>query len=491
MSERSNTFLISFGLCAVVGVVSLVFTQEVADGVQRAATAFFGAVGRPLMISISMILIALVALALSPIGTRRLGEDDDRPEFSTPSWLAMLFAAGMGTGLVFWGVAEPMTHASNSPVSGNAQSETLAIAVTHFHWGLHAWAIYGAEALVLAYFAFRRGSKYLAGEPIRLVFGGPVGRGLAHTTDLLAIVAIAMGVGGSLAMGTFQLHTGLHEVFGIAKPSTFVSIAIMAALFVTYMTSAATSLDKGIRILSNTNMLIAVGLLLFVFAVGPTLELSKGIVTSTVGYATEGLKLSVGAEPYATESKWFGDWTLTYMMWWIAWAPFVGVFVARISKGRTIREFVFGVLIAPTAFSIVWFALFGGIGFAVEAETHTLASQVAADEAQALFSLYQSLPGTMVLSVLTLILIFIFLATSVDSATFVLGMLTSDGQLNPPTGKKLAWGIALAVLGSALAFTESVPAVKALAVSGALLFCFVMVAQLAAFVIVLRRDSSG
>lgn len=432
-----------------------------------------------------------LGLAFSRFGSVRLGRDGEMPEFSTLSWLSMLFAAGMGTGILFWGVAEPVTHYLGAP-GLEAETESgarYALVLTGLHWGLHAWALYAVAALVLAYFCFRHKRPYLPGEPIRSSFRGIWVEPLSLATDFLAIVAIVFGVAGSLTMGSLQIQSGLSIVFGVDRDSNAVTMLILLTLVVAYMTSAATSLDKGIKWLSNLNVAICVLLGLFLLATGPSLYLLEVFAYAVGDYLRELPSLSSQFFPTPEDGGWFHSWTITYFLWWIAWAPFVGVFVARISRGRTIREFVLGVMFVPTAFSLLWFSILGGAGLYAELSGQSgLSSIVAQDLTLALFTVFKGFPFSKALSVIAILLVFVFLVTSVDSATFVLGMLTSKGSMNPPTQKKLAWGITLGVLGGALAVTRNVDVVKSVAILGAIPFSVLLVVQIAGFLRALWRD---
>ncbi|MBT8492752.1 MAG: BCCT family transporter [Deltaproteobacteria bacterium] len=476
--KHSGLFAVTVAICAgIAGLgifapeVTATFATSLSDIAFRAADWFF-------MATTTGAVLLCIGLALSKYGSVKLG--DEEPEFSTLSWLSMLFAAGMGTGLVFWGAAEPLTHYSGSPgvEGGTPEAAEQALTVTALHWGLHAWAIYGLAALVLAYFGFRKKKPYLPSAPLTASFKGrwvkPVGIG----ADTLAVVAVSFGVAGSVAMGILQLSTGISLTStGVAEGSLTLEVGILAVLVVCYMASASTGLDKGIKWLSNINMTIAVLLMIFLLLVGPTSALLRSFVTLVGDYLSSLFSLSLKLYPYQDSRGWISGWTLTYFLWWIAWAPFVGVFIARISRGRTIREFVFGVLFAPTLFSLLWFAIFGGTGFYEEAESSGLAAMVREDVTMALFALYERLPGSTALTVISLVLVFIFLVTSVDSATFVLGMMTSGGSLNPTASRKLAWGIVIGVLGGALMLSREIDVIRALAILGAIPFTFVLLLQ--------------
>jgi glycine betaine transporter len=435
------------------------------------------------MATVTGLLALALGLALGPLGRVKLGRDDEQPEFHTLSWLAMLFAAGMGSGLLFWGVAEPMTHFSHPPLgeAGTPTAARQAMVLTNFHWGLHAWAIYCMAALVLAYFRFRHGAPYLPGAPIRLGFSGRWVEPVAWAADVTAVLAVAFGVAGAMGMGIMQIQTGLSVVTDLPSGSRMVAFSILAVLVVAYMASAATSLDKGIKWLSNVNMSMALLLLAFVLFAGPTPMLLRTCVTATGDYLSSLVAISFRLYPYEGISEWLQSWTLTYLIWWIAWAPFVGVFIARISRGRTIREFVLGVLLAPTGFSILWFSILGGTALHQETEgPGGIARLVGDDVTVALFAVFDNLPLSEVLTVLAVVLLFVFVVTSVDSATYVLSMMTSEGSMDPPRGRKLTWGLVLAALAAALVWTRDVGAVRAIAISGAIPFTFVLLLQVGA-----------
>lgn len=488
---RLDIFRIATPICAIVAVIGIVAPEVLTSGAQWITGTSFRALDWFFIASVSGFLIFSLVLAAGPWGRLKLGKPDDEPEFSTLSWLSMLFSAGMGAGLLFWGAAEPILHFSNPPVGdgGTAEAARNAMVITTFHWGLQAWAVYAVGALVLAFFAFRRGTPYLAGSPIRAAYTGRWVEPVAWAADLVAVLAVAFGVAGSLGMGVLQLHTGLNVVAGVPMDALWPPIAILVVLVGAYMLSATTSLDKGIRILSNVNMGLAIALMVFLFVVGDTAFLLRSFVQALGDYVTGLAPRSLTLFPYSDNSAWLEGWTLTYFIWWIAWAPFVGIFIARISKGRTVREFVLAVLFAPTLFSLLWFAVFGGT--ALHEELYGMggiADLVNQDVTTALFALLERMPLTIVLDIICLVLIFIFLVTSADSATYVLGMLTSKGSLVPPTRRKVVWGITLGAMGAALLLSGNVRAVQAVAISGAIPFTFVLLLQCVALIRALREE---
>jgi len=382
-------------------------------------------------------------------------------------------------------------HFANPPTGegGTGEAARRAMVITHFHWGLHAWGIYAIAGLVLGWFGFRKGTPYLPGAPLRAVFRGRWVTPVAALADLIAVLAVALGVAGAMAMGTMQFHTGLAAVTDLPADALWLRMLILGVLFVCYTISATTSLDKGIRILSNVNMALAIALLVFALIAGPTAQLLRGFVTGLGDYLVAAPALSLNTWPYAENSGWFHGWTLIYFMWWIAWAPFVGIFIARISRGRTIREFALGVIGAPTLFSVLWFSIFGGIGMHEELNgAGGIAAMVNENVTVALFELFEILPLGGLLSAIAITLVFIFLVTSVDSATYVLGMLTSQGSMDPPVSRKLGWGIALGVLGGALIIAERFDVVRAIAILGAIPFTLVMLLQVVALLRSMRDE---
>ncbi len=427
------------------------------------------------------VVICLV-LAFSKYGSLKLGKDDEEPEFSTPSWLSMLFAAGMGSGLLFWGAAEPVTHLMHPPPEQQTRAEDparWAMVITLFHWGLHPWGIYALGALVLAFFGFRQDRPLLPSAPLHATLPPKLGKTLGSVADVVAVLAVVFGVSGSIGMGVLQVSAGLNAVFGTPLDSPLLSIAILALVVASYLASASTSVDQGIELLSNLNMAAAILLMVYILFVGPTSFMLSTAITSVGDYLENLVGLSTRLFHYSGETEWSRVWTLTYLIWWIAWTPFVGIFIARISRGRTIREFVTGVMLLPTVFSVVWFGVFGGTGiYLQEFGGSGFGSLVSEDVSRALFSLFAYFPGSTFLSLLALFLIFIFLVTSADSASFVLGMMTSGGSLNPPTSRKLLWGLVIAALTVAGLFATSgekaVRVMRAIAISGAIPFIFVM-----------------
>ncbi len=481
-SKYISVFFLSIVACGALAIWGLTDPDSLA-GAARAMTSFgLRSFDWLFLGSCTLFLFICLGLALSRFGDIRLGRDDERPEFATVSWLAMLFAAGMGAGLLFWGAAEPMKHFLEPPPmapESDAAKARNAMIVTNLHWGLHAWGIYAMGALVLAYFGFRKGFPLLPGSPIRAVFPARFGRAAGHTADFIGVLSVVFGVTGSLAMGIIQIRSGLHSVFGTPLDANYMAVVILLLLTISYLMSAGTSLDKGIQILSNINMFTAVVLMLFLLFFGPTPFLLETFLDSTGGYLGSIIPMSFRLFNYSGQLDWSHTWTLTYFIWWISWTPFVGVFIARISRGRTIREFVTGVILVPTVFSLFWFAVFGGTGLHIELfGGGGFGSAVNQNVSDALFALFDYFPASSLLSLIALFLIFIFLVTSADSASFVLGMLTSDGDEEPPTWRKITWGLLVAGLTAATLFAGGgIHVMRAIAISGAVPFSLIMITQ--------------
>lgn len=490
--EWVSLYRVSLICCLAVAGYALVDPDSLSSAVELITSRTFRALDWFFMLSVTGFLVMSLWLALGRYGKIRLGDADERPEFSRTSWFAMLFAAGMGGGLLFFGVAEPVTHFASPPVGsgGTAAAARQAMIITHFHWGLHAWAVYCIGALVLAYFGFRRKGTYLAGTPIRAMFRGSWVKPVAWIADLVAVLAVTFGVVAGICVQVLQLSSGLHFLTGIRTDSTWLTMGIMALLLTCAITSATTGLNRGIKWLSNINVVVALLLLLFVLLAGPTAFLLRNFFSSLGGYLSGLVSLTLRLYPYHDIGDWFQSWTLSFFVWWIAWAPFVGIFIARISRGRTIREFVIGVLLVPTLVCIFWFSVFGGAGLHEEMfGGGGLASQVQQNIEVALFSLFQRFPLSHLLDVLAMLLLFIFQVTSIDSATFVLSMLTSDGSLNPSRSRRLTWGIGLGIISAPISLFGDFPVFKAVMVCGVLPYSVVMLLQAGGLICGLRTDA--
>lgn len=385
---------------------------------------------------------------LSKYGDIKLGPDNSKPEYSYISWFAMLFSAGMGIGLVFWGVAEPLNFyaAPLGAAPGTPEAASFAMIKSYLHWGLHPWANYCTLALALAYMQFRKDKPGLISTVFIPILGeervkGPIG----ITIDVLAIFATIAGVATSLGLGAYQINSGLNFLFGVPE-NEFVLIIIVIVVTALFMTSAITGVDKGIKFLSNLNVGMSFLVVLAVFLIGPKLFILNNIVEST-GLYLQNFAYNTFATGAFKDGDWYGGWTIFYWAWWIAWAPFSGIFIARISKGRTIKEFITGVLLVPALASFIWFGVFGALGMNLGLD---IANEAIKNTSTALFVVLREYPFGAAISFVVVILLSTFFITSADSATFVLGMLSEDGNPNPTVMKKVVWGVLLALFALAL-----------------------------------------
>ncbi|MED1781393.1 BCCT family transporter [Brevibacillus fortis] len=484
------TFLISLAIVFVIvlfGAISPELFASAASHVLKVTTTNFG--WFYLIVTFGF-LIFCIFLAFSRYGQIPLGSDDDEPEYSLPTWFAMLFSAGMGIGLVFWGVAEPVSHYFSPPAGVTGQTTEAAqtaLRYAFFHWGLHPWGIYALIALALAYFQFRKGAKGLISSTFGPLLGerihGPIGKGI----DILAIIATAFGVATSLGLGTLQINGGLSHLFGLPSNTT-VQIVIISIITVLFLLSATTGLDRGIKYLSNTNLVLALLLLLLTLVLGPT-SFIFDTFTSTLGsYLNNLISMSLRLTPF-TQGTWVANWTLFYWSWWIAWAPFVGMFIARVSKGRTIKEFVICVMLVPSLLSFIWFSVFGGTALHLEIfDQAPIGAAVQRDISTALFLALEQLPMGYILAVVAILLIITFFITSADSAIFVLGMLSSDGNLDPSNRVKFTWGVLQSAIAIVLLLSGGLEGLQTASIVAALPFTVIMVLMCFSLVMALQEE---
>ncbi|WP_226578353.1 BCCT family transporter [Halobacillus litoralis] len=434
------------------------------------------------LLSATGFLIFAIFLVFSKYGNLKLGKPDDEPEYPYITWFAMLFSAGMGIGLVFWGAAEPLSHFHNPPLPGqeamSQEAAQSAMKYSFFHWGLHPWAIYAVLALALAYFKFRKDAPGVLSAALTPILGekrvkGPIGT----IVDSIAVFATIFGVATSLGFGALQISSGLaYSISGLEDTFTL-QLIVIAAVTVLFMLSAMTGLNKGIKYLSNTNIVLAIALMVFLLFAGPTNFIMDYFTTTFGSYVRDLPYMSFRLTPFAEDSSWVQGWTIFYWAWWISWAPFVGTFIARVSRGRTIREFILGVLLVPTIFGALWFSVFGGTAISLEyfdgidiySDVNELGAEVA------LFSMLENVPLGAVMSVIGLLLISTFFITSADSATFVLGMQTTNGSLNPKNQVKFTWGIIQSGAAAVLLWQGGLGALQTAAIIAAFPFTFIMI----------------
>ena len=441
-----------------------------------------------LWVVLALVLLCAL-LAFSRYGDLKLGADDEEPEFAIFPWFAMLFAAGMGIGLVFWGVAEPLSHYGTPPpgvAPGTPEAANAAMRYAFFHWGLHPWAIYAVVALAIGYFQFRRGGAALVSTATEALPWRAVQR-MSVLFNVLAVIATAFGVAASLGIGALQINSGLNRVFGlpVGAASQLGIIAVTTALF---LTSAVTGVERGIKWLSSFNLALAGLLALAVFLLGPTVAIVDTFTTTLGSYLSEFVRMSLRTTPFR-DSGWVGGWTVFYWAWWISWSPFVGLFIARVSRGRTIREFILGTVLAPTLAAFVWFSVFGGTALHMDIwQGGHIAEAAKADVSTALFAMFDALPMASLLSAVATVLVLVFFVTSGDSATLVLGMMSTGGNPNPGARVKVVWGLLVAGIAASLLLAGGVKAVQTATIVFALPFTFVILLMALALWRAVRAD---
>jgi choline/glycine/proline betaine transport protein len=426
--------------------------------------------------SVAGFLIFALFLMLSRYGDVKLGPDDSEPDYSYLSWFAMLFSAGMGIGLMFFGVAEPIYHFTAPPVGeGNTVAAARqAMIITFFHWGLHAWAIYIVIGLALAYFAFRRGLPLTIRSALYPLIGARIHGPIGHAADIFAVFGTMFGVATSLGLGVLQVNAGLQYLFGVPNVVA-VQLVLIAVITGLATISVVLGLDAGIRRLSELNILLAVMLLGFVLLAGPTVFLLKALMQNIGAYLDDVVRLTFRMYAYEP-NEWLGKWTLFYWGWWIAWSPFVGMFIARISRGRTIREFVLGVLFVPVLFTFLWMTVFGDTALWMQLNGIAPIGQVVADNMPvALFSLLEALSFSGITSLLATLLVVTFFVTSADSGALVIDMITSGGADEPPVWQRIFWAVTAGVVAAVLLLAGGLQALQTAAIVSALPFSVVMV----------------
>ncbi|QBS40664.1 BCCT family transporter [Nocardia sp. CS682] len=444
------------------------------------------------VVSADVFLVLCVVIAVSRFGRIRLGKDDSEPEFSNLAWIAMMFSAGMGIGLMFYGVGEPLQHFVEPPPSTGIEPQTTAAAsaalqYSLFHWTLTPWAIYGIVGLALAYAGFRKGRGNRLSAAFVPLLGERRAQGWAgQAIDLLAVFATVFGTATSLGLGALQVAKGLQLTAG-APDTVTVQLIIIGALSAAFVLSAFSGLHKGVKWLSTVNILLAGLLMLFVFVLGPTVYVLDSIPSSIGNYLTNLLPMATRTGAYA-DPAWLGSWTIFYWAWWLSWAPFVGTFIARISRGRTIREFLIGVLLVPSGVTVVWFCIMGGSAIRLTTTGVADLTANAADAEASLFDMLDALPGGTITSWVSMILVMTYFVTSADSASLVMGSLTSRGALNPPSWLVITWGILMASVAAVLLVAGGLNSLQTATILVSLPFVLVMLALCWSLMKELRED---
>ncbi|MBT0964118.1 BCCT family transporter [Denitromonas iodatirespirans] len=442
------------------------------------------------VLTVAIILITVIFLGLSRYGEIKLGPDHSEPDYGNLTWFAMLFSAGMGIGLMFFGVAEPVMHFLSPPVgeAGTVEAARAAMKITFFHWGLHAWAIYAIVALILAFFSYRHGLPLTLRSALYPMIGERIYGPIGHAVDVFAVIGTVFGVATSLGYGVMQVNAGLNHLFGLPVGTT-TQIVLIIAVTGLAMLSVATGLDKGIRILSELNMGMAVLLLVLMVILGPTVFLLQAFVQNTGSYVADLVSKTFNLFAYE-KTDWIGGWTILYWGWWMSWAPFVGLFIARVSRGRTIREFAMGVLFVPTGFTLMWMTVFGNS--AIELILHqgqaALGEAVQADVALALFAFLENFPFSGVLSLLATVMVVVFFVTSSDSGSMVVDMLCSRGHDNTQLWQRIYWAGGEGVVAIVLLLVGGLGALQTMTIASALPFAVVLLIATYGLIKALRID---
>ena len=430
------------------------------------------------VLAFSVFLGFLVILSVSSLGNIKLGNDEEEPEFGFLSWLAMLFAAGMGVGLMFFGVAEPLTHYLSDITTGSAEhKQQEALLHTLFHWGIHAWAVYGTIALALAYFGFRYKLPLALRSCFYPLLKERINGKLGDLIDIMALLATLFGVITTLGFGASQLGAGLHQLGWISENSFSLQVVVIAVVMSLAIFSAISGVGKGVKILSELNLTLAFCLLIFVLVAGPTLYLLSAFSDNIGTYLSNLVQLSFKTYVYEQEhTGWFSGWTILYWAWWCSWAPFVGLFIARISRGRTIREFIFGVLVIPSMFGILWFTVFGNTAIWLnDGEAAGTLGQMISSPETLLFKFLDYLPLSGVTGLVSLVVISLFFITSADSGIYVLNNIASrDKSLAAPRWQAVMWGVLMSVVAIVLMQSGGLANLQAMTLLVALPFAMLM-----------------
>lgn len=443
---------------------------------------------------VGFFLVFIIWLGMGRYKNVRLGPDDEPPEFATLPWIAMLFAAGTGVGLLFWSIAEPITHFGGNPFSEEAGTPAAAIkslSLSFFHWGLNGWAIFSVVGLSLAYFSFRHSLPLTIRSALYPLMGDRINGPIGHAVDIFAVVATVFGIATTLGLGASQMNTGLDWLLGIGVTST-TQLIIIAVVTVIATGSVVTGVNRGVRRLSEFNLGLSMVLLLVFLVAGPTVVLCAMLVQATGDYLDSLLAMSFWTG-VSTDYQWQFDWTVFYWGWWISWAPFVGMFIARVSKGRTIREFVFGVLLVPSLITFVWIALLGGTALYMELTgTGTILEAVREDVAVALYQTIGTLPMPSEAIALTggvaTLLIAVYFITSADSGTLVITTIMAHGDPEPPRLQRVLWGLGVGALTAVLLVAGGVQVLQDAVITAGLPFSAVMLAMVVGMVRALRDE---
>ncbi len=481
-NARRSTILLPVFVPAVVIIVLLVIgaisAPELAGKAFASTLAWITQTfGWFYMLCVALFLMFIVAVAVSDWGHIKLGPDHAEPQYSFPEWFAMLFSAGYGVALLYFGVAEPVLHYASPPAGApeTVDAAKQAMQIAFFHWGFHIWAIYGLVGLVLAYFAFRQGLPLSIRSALYPLIGDKIYGPIGHAVDVFAILGTMFGIATTLGLSVTQINAGLHFLSADIPINLTVQISTIAIVTIAATVSVLAGMDKGIKRLSILNMLLAVALMSTVFLFGETVRILESFLQNTGSYLSGIVERTFNLQDYS-RSDWIGNWTLFIFGWTIAWAPFVGMFIAKISRGRTIRQFVFGVMLVPTMFTFLWFSVFGdtALNAIMNQGVASLISDVQENEAIALFKLYDLLPGSSVMSGITVLLIITFFVTSSDSGSLVIDSLASGGNAHSPVWQRVFWAVLEGTVASVLLLAGGLNALQTMTITSALPFAVIM-----------------
>jgi len=492
---HNSVFTISAGLIVLflltIMLVEPATSKAALDGIKW---NIIGSFDQLFMWSANIFVIFCLVLVVSPFGKIRLGGNEAKSDYSTMSWIAMLFAAGMGIGLMFWGVAEPVAYYTGwyetplNVVANTPAAAELALGATMFHWGLHPWAMYGVVALSLAFFAFNKGLPLSMRSVFYPILGERTWGWAGHIIDILAVISTLFGLATSLGLGAQQAASGLQHVFGIESSLT-VQITIIVLVTLLAIVSVVRGIDGGVKVISNVNMLLALVLVVFVALV--TFAVSMGTVPTTImAYIKNIIPLSnpIGRE----DEAWMHGWTVFYWAWWISWSPFVGMFIARISRGRTVREFITAVLIVPTLVTVLWMSVFGGVAIdQIANNIGILGANGLTEVPLAMFQMFDALPLGNILSFLAIVLVLVFFITSSDSGSLVIDSITAGGKVDAPVPQRIFWASIEGAIAAALLWvggTEAIQALQAGAISTALPFTIILLVMCVSLIMGMKTE---
>lgn len=495
IKANGPVFLTSLIIIAIMVGAVLIVGKPMEQWFKNVQNSVSNNVGWFFIVVVNVVLFFSIFLGFSRFGKIKFGGEKAVPKFSTGAWFAMLFSAGMGIGLVFWSVAEPIFHFVDNPFkdanTNLAQSAEQAMSITYLHWGIHAWGLYALVGAALAYFTFNKKLPLTIRSIFYPLLGNKIYGPIGDIIDIISVLATLFGLATSLGLGVQQVNAGLSYLFDIENS---VSVQVILIVIITFFAtlSLVMGLDKGIRKLSEWNVRMAVLLLVFVLLVGPTLFLFKSFVQNIGYYLSNFFELSLWTHAYegvSNESTWQNSWTIFYWAWWISWSPFVGIFIARISEGRTLKQFIFGVLMVPTLFTFLWLSVFGGSAIYQELiGNSSITESITQNVATAIYYLLEQYPLTSISSGITIVLVASFFVTSSDSGSFVVDTLTSGGRHDAPKGQKIFWASMEGLIASVLLIGGGLVALQTASILTGLPFAIILLIMCYSFYKSLNDD---